>query len=150
MNRIVAFDPVDHRDVPDTALDILDATPVKRIPRALARIVACDPEDLSGYTMGVLVGALCHTLVSVGEGVAQWARDPSTGVRPEQVEHLLHLVGRRNLRDVLLRELETAYNGAERRQQHRHSRGGDHADTPPAQRHRGAPAGHRGSASGSY
>jgi len=77
--RIVVFDLVDHRDVPDAALDILDSTPAERVPNALARIVACDPENLRGPSTRMLITSLCHTLVSIGESVAQWAHEPTTG-----------------------------------------------------------------------
>jgi len=148
--RIVSFDPVNHLDVPDAALDILDSTPAARVPHAMARIVACDPEDLSGTTTGVLIASLCHTLVSVGESVVQWAHEPTNGVRPEHAERLLRLVSRRNLLEVFVRKTGVAHNGAERRYQHRQDRGGGHVGAPPAQRHRGPSGGYRDSAPGGY
>jgi len=39
------------------------------------RVVACDPGKLRGYTTGTLVAGLSHTVVSLGDSTAQWARD---------------------------------------------------------------------------
>jgi len=66
-NRIVSFDPVEHRDIPDAAFDQLDHVPSDRLPQVLARVVACDPGELRGYTTGTLMAGLCHTVVSLGD-----------------------------------------------------------------------------------
>ena len=50
--RIVSVDPVEHRDIPDPAFDQLVHVPSDRVPQGLARIVACDPGELRGYTTG--------------------------------------------------------------------------------------------------
>ena len=93
-NRIVSFDPVELRDIPDAAFDQFDHVPSDLVPQGLARVVACDPGELRGYTTGTLMAGLCHTVVSLGDSTAQWARD-NAGVPPQQVEELLQLVGRR-------------------------------------------------------
>jgi len=98
-NRIVSFDPVEHRDIPDAAFDQLDHVPSDRVPQGLARVVACDPGELRGYMTGTLMAGLCHTVVSLGDSVAQWARD-NPGVPPHQVEEFFNLVGRRSARAV--------------------------------------------------
>jgi len=116
-NRIVSFDPVEHRVIPDAAFDQLDNVPSDRVPQGLARVVACDPGELRGYTTRTLMAGLCHTVVSLGDSVAQWSRD-NAGIPPQQVEELLQLVGRRNARAVLLRETSVADGGMSRRQQH--------------------------------
>jgi len=64
---IVSFDPVEHRDIPDVAFDQLDHIPSNRVPQGLARVVACDPGELRGYTTGTLVTGLSHTVVSHGD-----------------------------------------------------------------------------------
>jgi len=140
-NRIVSFDPVEHRDIPDAAFDQLDHVFSDRVPQGLARVVACDPCELRGYTTGTLMAALSHTVVSLGDSIAQWARD-NAGVPPQKVEELLQLVGRRNARTVLLRETSVAAGGVSRRQQHQRDRDIYHEE-PPAQRPRGPP-GHEG------
>ena len=134
-NRIVSFDPVEHRDIPDAAFDQLDHVPSDRVPQGLARVVACDPGELRGYTTGTLMAGLCHTVVSLGDSVAQWARD-NPGVPPHQVEEFFNLVGRRKARAVLLRETSVAAGGVSRRQQHQRDRDVYHEE-PPAQRPRG-------------
>ena len=116
-NRIVSFDPVEHRDIPD------------------------DPGELRGYTTGTLMAGLCHTVVSLGNSVAQRARD-NAGIPPQQVEELLQLLGRRNARAVVLRETSVAAGGVSRRQQHLRDRDVYHEE-PPAQRPR-VPPGHEG------
>jgi len=73
-NRIVSFDPVEHRDIPDAAFDQLDHIPSDRVPQGLARVAACDPEELRVYTTGTLTACFCHTVVSLEELIAQWAR----------------------------------------------------------------------------
>ena len=87
---------------------------------------------------------LCHTVVSLGDSISQWARD-NAGVPPQKVEELLQLVGRRNARAVLLRETSVAARGVSVRQQHQRDRDVYHEE-PPAQRPRGPP-GHEGGAS---
>jgi len=142
-NRIVSLDPVEHRDIPDAAFDQLDHVPSDRVPQGLARVVACDPGELRGSTTRTLMAGLCHTVVSLGDSVAQWARD-NAGVPPQQVEELFQLVGRRNARAVLLRETSVAAGGMSRRQEHlRHS--DVYHEELPAQRPRGPP-GHEGGA----
>jgi len=135
--RIVSFDPVGHRDIPDVAFDQRDHIPSDRVPRGLARVVACDPKELRGYTTGTLVTGLCHTVVSLGDSIAQSARNHPR-VPPRHLEELLQLVGRRNIRAVLLREVGVAASGANRRQQHHRYRDVCH-EKPPAQRPRGPP-----------
>jgi len=66
-SHIVSFDPVEHREIPDIAFDQLDHIPSDRVPQGLARVVACDPGELRGYTTGTLVTGLCHTVVSLGD-----------------------------------------------------------------------------------
>jgi len=83
------------------------------------------------------MAGLCHTVVSIGASVAQWARD-NAGIPPAQVEELLQLVGRRNARAVLLRETSVAAGGMSRRQQPLRDRDVYHEE-PPAQRPRGPP-----------
>jgi len=134
---IVSFDPVEHRDILDVAFDQLDHIPSDRVPQGLARIVACDPGELHGYTMGTLVTGLSHTVVSFGDSIAQWARD-HPGVSPHHLEEFLQLVGRRSIRAVLLREVGVAAGGANRRQQHHRDRYVYHEE-PPAQRPRVPP-----------
>jgi len=106
-------------------------------------VVACDPGDLRRYTTGTLMACLCHTVVSLGDSVAQWARD-NAGIPPQKLEGLLQLVGRRNARANLLREASVAAGGMSRRQQHLRDRDVHHAESP-AQRPRGPP-GHEGGA----
>jgi len=142
-NCIVSFDPVEHRDIPDAAFDQLDHVPSDLAPRGLARVVAYDPGELRGYTTGTLMAGLCHTVVSLGDSIAQWALD-NAGVPPHQVEELLQLVGQRNYRTVLLRETSVPAGGVRRRQQHQRDRDVYHEE-PPAQRPRGPP-GHEGGA----
>jgi len=142
-NRIVSFDPVEYRDIPDAAFDQVDQVPSDRVPQGLARVVACDPGELRGCTTGTLMAGLCHTVVSLGDSVAQWARD-NAGIPPQQVEELLQLVGRRNAHAVLLHETIVAAGGMSRRQQHLRDRDVYHEE-PPAQRPRGPP-GHEGGA----
>jgi len=140
-NRIVEFDPVEHRDIPDAAFDQSDHVPSDPVPQGLARVVACDPGELRGYTTGTLMAGLCHTIVPLGDSIAQRARI-NPGVPSQQVEELLQLVGRRNARAVLLRETSVAAGGVSRRQQHKRDRDVYHQE-PPAQRPRGLP-GHEG------
>ena len=134
-NPIVLFDPVEHRDIPEAAFDQLDHVPWDRVPQGLARVVACDPGELRGYTTGTLMAGLCHTVVSLGDSVAQWARD-NPRVPPHQVEELFQLVGRRNASAVLLRETSVATGGVSRRQKHQRDRD-VYQEEPPAQRPRG-------------
>jgi len=136
-SHIDSFDPVDHRDIPDVAFDQLDRIPSDRAPQGLARVVACDPGELRGYITGTLVAGLCHTVVSLGNSIAQWARD-HPGVPPRDVKWLLQLVGRRNTCAVLLREVGVAAGGASRRQQHQRDHDVYHEELP-AQRSRGPP-----------
>ena len=140
-NGIVSFDPLEHRDIPDAACDQFDHVPSDRVPQGLARVVACDPGELRGCTTGTLMAGLCHTVVSLGDSIAQWARD-NAGVPPQQVEELLLLVGRRNARAVLLRETGVAAGGVSRRQQQQRDRDVYHEE-PLAQRPR-CPPGHEG------
>jgi len=134
---IVSFDPVEHRDIPDVDFDQLDHIPSDRVSQGLARVVACDPGELRGYTTGTLVTGLCHTVVSLGDSIAQWARD-HPGVPPRHLEELLQLVCRRNIRAVLLREVGVAAGAANRHQQHHRDHDVYHEE-PPAQRPRGPP-----------
>jgi len=136
-NHIVSFDPVEHRDIPHAAFAQLDHVPWDRVPQGSARVVACDPGELRSYTTGTLMAGLCHTMVSPGDSVAQWARD-NHGVSHHQVEELLQLVGRRNARAVLLRETSVAAGGVRHRQQHQRDRD-VYQDDPTAQRPRGPP-----------
>ena len=87
------------------------------------------------------MAGLCHTVVSVGYSIAQWARD-NAGMPPQQLEELFQLVGRRHARAVLLRETSVAAGGVSRRQQHERDRDVYHEE-PLAQRPRGLP-GHKG------
>ena len=132
-NRIVSFDPVEHRDIPDAAFDQLDHVTSDRVPQGLARVVACDPGELRGYTTRTLMAGLCHTVVSLGDSVAQWARD-NAGLPPQKVEALLQLMGRRNARAVLLRETSVAAGGVSRRQQHLRDRDIYHEEPPATRR----------------
>jgi len=146
-NHTVSFDPVEHRDVPDAAFVQLDHVPSDRVPQGLARVVACNPGELRGYTTGTLMAGLCDTVVSLGDSIGQWARD-TPEVPPRQVEELLQLVGRRGIRAGRLRETGVAACGASHRQQHQRDRDGYHKE-PPAQRSRGPPGhGWSGPASG--
>ena len=90
------------------------------------------------------MAGLCHTVVPLGDSIAQWAR-ANAGVPPQQVEELLQLVGRRNARAVLLRETSVTAGGVSRRQQHQRDRDVYHGE-PPAQRPQG-PLGHEGGVS---
>jgi len=134
---IVSFDPVEHRDILDVAFDQLDHIPSDRVPQGLARVVACDPRKLRGYTTGTLVTGLSHTVVSLGDSIAQWARD-HPGVPPRHLEELLQLVGRRSIRALFLREVGVAAGGANRRQKHHRDHDAYHEE-PAAQRPRGPP-----------
>lgn len=78
-SSIVSFDRVEHRDVPDAALDNLYHVRSDCVPQGLARVVDCDPWELRGYATGTLVANLCHTVVSLGDLIRQWAHD-SPGV----------------------------------------------------------------------
>jgi len=80
-NHIVSFDPVEHRDMPDAAFDQLDHVPSDRVLQGSARIVACDPGELRGYTTRTLMAGLCRTMISLGDSIAQWARE-NPGVPP--------------------------------------------------------------------
>jgi len=135
--HIVSFDPVEHREIPDAAFDQLDHVPSDRVPQGLARVAACDPRELRGYTTGTLMAGLCHTVVSHGDPIGQWARD-NPGVPPRQLEELLQLVGRRGIREVLLHETGVAAGGADSRQKHQRDRDGYH-DEPSVQCSRGLP-----------
>jgi len=137
-NRIVSVDPLEHRDISNAAFDQLDHVPSDRVPQGLARVVHCDPGELRGYTTGTLIAGLCHTVVSLGDSIAQWALD-NAGIPPQQVEELLQLVGRRNARAVLLRETSVAAGGVSRGQQHLRDRNVYHEE-PPAQRSEVRPA----------
>jgi len=128
---------VEHRDIPDAAFDQLDHVSSDRVPQGLARVVACDPGELRGYTTGTLMAGLCHTTVSLGDSIALLARN-NAGVPPQQVEELLQLVRRRDARAVLLRETSVAAGGVSRRQKHQRDRDVYHEE-PPAQRPRGLP-----------
>jgi len=128
---------VEQRDIPDVAFDQLDHIPSDRVPQGLARVVACDPGELRGYTTGTLVAGLSHTVVSLGDSIAQWARD-HPGVPPRHLEELLQLVGRRSIRAALIREVGVAAGGANRRQQHHRDRDAYHEE-PATQRPRGPP-----------
>ena len=79
---IVTFDPVEHRDIPDVAFDQLDHIPSDRVSQGLARVVAYDPGELRGYTTGTLVAGLSHTVVSLGDSIAQCAPRPPRGSAP--------------------------------------------------------------------
>jgi len=85
---IVSFDHVEHRDIPDVVFDQLEHIASDRVPQGLARAVACDPREFRGYTTGTLVTGLCHTVVSLGDSIAQCARD-HPGVLPRHLEELL-------------------------------------------------------------
>ena len=124
-NRFVSFDPVEHRDIPDAAFDQLDHVPSDGVPQGLARVVACALGELRGYTTGTFMASVCHTVVSLGDSVAQWARDKA-GILPQKLEELLQLVRRRNARAVLLRETSVAAGGVSRRQQHLRDRDVQH------------------------
>ena len=87
-SHVVSVEPVEHRDIPDAAFDQLDHVPSDRVPQGLARVVACDPGELRGYTTGTLMAGLCHTVVSLTASIGQWARD-GPGVPPRQVKELL-------------------------------------------------------------
>jgi len=128
---------VEHRDIRDVAFDQLDHILSDRVPQGLARVVAYDPLELRGYTTGTLVTGLWHTVVSLGDSIAQWARD-HPGARPRHSGDLLQIVGRRPTRAVLLREVGVAAGGANRRQQHHRNRDVYHEETP-AQRPLGGP-----------
>jgi len=136
-SHIVSLDPGEHRDMPDAAFDQLDHTTSDRVPQGLARVVAGDPGELRGYTMGTLVTGLCHIVVSLGSSIARWVRD-SPWVPPSLVKELLQIVGRRNTRAILLREVGVAAGGANRRQQYQRDRDVYHEE-PPAQRPRSMP-----------
>jgi len=134
---IISSDRVEHRDIPDVAFDQLDHIPSDRVPQGLARVVSCDPEELRGYTTGTLVAGLSHTVVSLGDLIAQWACDhPKVPLR--LFEELLQLVCRRSIRAVLIREVGVAACGANRRQQHHRDRDAYHEE-PAAQRPGGPP-----------
>jgi len=136
-SQIVSLDPVEHKDIPDAAVDQLDLVPSDRVPQEFARIVACDRGKLRGDTTGTLRAGLCHTVVSLGESLGQWPHD-SPGVPPRQVEELLQLVDRRGIRAALLHETRVAAGGADRRLQHQRDRDG-HQEESPAQRSRVIP-----------
>ena len=126
-SHIVSLDPVEHREIPDAAFDQLDHVPSDRVPQGLARVVACDPGRLRGYTTGTLMAGLCHTVVSHGDPIGQWARD-NPGVPPRQEEELLQLVGRHGIRAVLLHETGVAAGGADRLQKHQRDRDAYHEE----------------------
>jgi len=63
---IVSSDPVEHHDIPYVAFDQLDHIPSDRVPQKLARVVACDPGELRGYTTATLVTGLCHSGAYLG------------------------------------------------------------------------------------
>ena len=119
------------------AFDQLDHIPLDRVPQGLARVVACDPGELRGYTTGTLLTDFSHTAVSLGDLIAQWARD-HPGVPPRHLDELLQLVGRRSIHAVLLRGVGVAAGGANRWQQHHRDRDVYHEE-PAAQRPRGLP-----------
>jgi len=129
---IVSLDPVEHREIPDAAFDQLDHILSDRVPQKLARVVACYFGELRGYTTRTLMTGICHTVVFLGDSIALWARD-HPGVPPRLLDELLQLVGRRNTRAVLLREVGVAAGGAHCRQQHHRDRDVYHEE-PPALR----------------
>jgi len=111
-SHIVTFDPVEHRDIPDTAFDQLDHVPSDSVPQWFARVVPCDTGNLRGCITGTLMAGLCHTVVSLGDAIGQWARD-NPWVPPRQVEGLLQLVGRRGIRAALLHQTGVAAGGGD-------------------------------------
>jgi len=136
-SHIVAFDPVEHRDIPDAAFDQVNHVPSDLVPQALARVVACDPGELGGYTTGTFMAGLCHTEVSLGDAIGQWARK-NPGVPPRRFEELLQLLGRRGIRAVFIHETGVDAGGADRRQQYQLDRDG-YSEEPPSQSPRGLP-----------
>jgi len=57
-SHIVLCDPVEHRDILDAVFGHLDHVLSDRFPQWLARVVACDPGELRGYTTGTLMSSL--------------------------------------------------------------------------------------------
>jgi len=142
--RIGSYDPVDHRDVSDASFIGLDHVPANRVPQGLARMLACDPEEMRGFETGTLLAEIAQTVVSLGDIVAQWARDPP-GVDPQRLEVFLSLVGRRSVRATLVGELRVASGGLQRRRKHHW----DHEafrEEQQAQRYRGSSGGWEGPA----
>ena len=41
----------------------------------MARMLACDPKEMRGFETGTLLAEIAQTVVSLGDIVAQWARD---------------------------------------------------------------------------
>ena len=144
--RIGPYDPVDHRDVSDDSFIGLYHVPANRVPQGLARMSACDPEEMRGFEMGTLSAEIAQTVVCLGDIVAQWARD-TPGVDPQRLEVFLSLVGRRSIRATLVGELRVASGGLQRRRKHHW----DHeafCEEQQAQRYRGSSGGWEGPAMG--
>lgn len=106
---------MEHRDIPAAAFNQLDHVPSDRVPQELARAAACDSRKLRGDTTGTLMAGLCHTVVSLGDVIGQWARE-NPGVLPHQFEMLLQLVGRRGIHEACFHETGIAAGQADRRQ----------------------------------
>jgi len=98
-------------------------------------MVACDPEELCGFTTGTILAGFTHTVMSLCDTVTRLARN-THGVDPQRLAGFLSLVSCRSVRTTLVRELGAASGGSQSLQQHQWDREALRGE-PQDQRHQG-------------
>jgi len=148
--RIVTVSLPTHRDIQDHTLDSLWHAPPSAFRDVLVPFLGVDQRAVDRLHMGPLLAALLHTLVGQREAVRTWTEDQA-GMSTRGAADLLNRFGRDALREVVLREVDTAEAGYSRRSNTGDASGrgqvrsreddGEAGQSGPAQRYRsGAPS----------
>jgi len=112
--RIITVSLPSHRDIQDHTLDSLWHAPPSAFRDELVPFLGLDHRAVDRTHMGPLLAALLHTLVRQGEAVRTWTKR-QVGVSTGGTADLLDRFGRDALREVVLREVDTAEAGSSRR-----------------------------------
>jgi len=112
--RIVTVSLPTHRDIQDHTLDALWHAPPPALRDVLVPFLGVDQRAVDRLHMGPLLAALLHTMVRQGESVRLWTEEQA-GMSTHGAAELLNRFGRDALREVVLREVDTAEAGYSRR-----------------------------------
>jgi len=147
--RIITVSLPTHRDIQDHTLDSSWHAPRSAFRDMLVPFLGLYQRAVDRLHMGPLLAALLHTLVRQGEAVRTWT-EGQAGMSTDRAADCLYRFGRDSLREVVLREVDTAEAGYSRRGRAKESSGpgqvraredseeGDQAG--PAQRYRSGPS----------
>jgi len=112
--RIVTVRLPTHRDVQDHTLDALWHAPPPALLDVLVPLLGVDQRAVDRLHIGPILAALLHTLFLQGDSVRLWTEEQA-GMSTHGEAEILDRCSRDALREVVLREVDTADAGNSRR-----------------------------------